>query len=80
MNTQHGLTVRAGTHPLSAKFLVGEQELTVIGCDIRMRYDEVVTAVIEVPVEHIDVELMRSGVTIAPITHKNPRYRTALLS
>jgi len=62
-----GLTIKADTHPMSAKFMVGDQELMVMGADIRMRPDEVITATIEVPIEHIDVELMTSGVTIEPV-------------
>lgn len=52
---------------MSAKFMVGDKELMVMGADIRMRPDEVITATIEVPIEHIDVELMTSGVTIEPV-------------
>lgn len=70
---QQGITIKADTHPLSAKFMVGDKELMVMGCDIRMRPDEVITATLEVPVEHIDVELMTSGVTIEPVTHDYPQ-------
>lgn len=72
-----GLTIKADTHPMSAKFMVGDQELMVMGADIRMRPDEVVTARIEVPIDHIDVELMTSGVTIAPIGDNSQPVRTA---
>ena len=64
---QQGLTIKADMHPMSAKFMVGDKELMVMGADIRMRPDEVITATIEVPIEHIDVELMTSGVVIEPI-------------
>ena len=74
MSTQHGLTVKAdGMGPLSAKFMVDGKELMVMACDIRMRPDEVLTATLEVPVEHIDVELMTSGATIEPVTHDYPQ-------
>lgn len=63
---QKGLSIKTGTHPMSAKFMIGDQELMVMGADIRMRPDEIITATIEVPIEHIDVELMTSGVTIEP--------------
>lgn len=75
---QKGLSIKAGTHPMSAKFMVGDQELMVMGADIRMRPDEVITATIEVPIEHIDVELMTSGVTIEPIPA--PLYAHAVIT
>lgn len=62
-----GLKITAGTHPMSAKFFVGDQELTVMAADIRMRPDEVITATIEMPIDEIDVELLTSGVTVEPI-------------
>jgi len=62
-----GLKITAGIHPMSAKFFVGDQELMVMGADIRMRPDEVITATIEMAVENIDIELLTSGVTIEPI-------------
>ena len=70
---QKGLSIKADTHPMSAKFMVGDQELMVMGADIRMRPDEVITATIEVPIEHIDVELMTSGVTIEPVEREYPQ-------
>ena len=72
-----GLTIKADMHPTSAKFMVGDQELMVMGADIRMRPDEVITATIEVPIEHIDVELMTSGVTIASVTDEENKGKTA---
>ena len=72
MSVQQGLTIKADTHPMSAKFMVGDKELMVMSCDIRMRPDEVITATLEVPIEHIDVELMTSGVTIEPIEQDVP--------
>ena len=73
-----GLTIKADMHPTSAKFMVGDQELMVMGADIRMRPDEVITATIEVPVSHIDVELMTSGVTIEPIPE--PLFAEAIIT
>ena len=73
-----GLTIKADMHPTSAKFMVGDQELMVMSADIRMRPDEVIKATIEVPVSHIDVELMTSGVTIEPIPE--PLFAQAIIT
>lgn len=80
MKTQKGVTITASMHPTSAKFMVGNQELMVIGADIRMRPDEVLTATIQVPVEHIDVELMTSGVTVEPINNDYPHVYASSVS
>lgn len=77
MNTQKGVSIKADMHPMSAKFMIGDQELMVMGADIRMRPDEVITATLELPVEHIDIELMTSGVTIAPIGDHSRKTQTA---
>jgi len=61
------LKIVSGVTPRSAKFMVGDKELVVLAADIRMRPDELVTATLEIPVEHIDVELLTSGVTVEPI-------------
>lgn len=74
---QKGLSIKADMHPMSAKFMIGDQEMMVMSADIRMRPDEVITAVIEIPVEHIDIELATSGVTIAPLGDHSQPVHTA---
>lgn len=63
----NGVKITGGPLPRSIKVMVGDQELTTMSVDIRMRPDEITTAIIEMPVEHIDVELLTSGVTVEPI-------------